>query len=116
MDGGEWVRLNSVANAVAHLKTKGAEVFHTQVTQTAEKGGTQKGVAVHFPRSQPLENRQQPKKHPEINSIHPDLTKKLNSDLQKTSTSKQHLSRPHQKINSDILKTSRTNSIHLDLP
>ena len=42
-DGGQWVHLGSVADAVAHVKRDGTDIFHTQVTRAANKGGTSKG-------------------------------------------------------------------------
>ena len=48
VDGGEWVHLNSVADAVTHLKTHSTDIFHTQVTRAASKGGTAKGWEFSF--------------------------------------------------------------------
>ena len=42
-DGGQWVHLGAVADAVAHVKRNGTDIFHTQVTRAANKGGTSKG-------------------------------------------------------------------------
>ena len=42
-DGGQWVHLDSVADAVAHVKRSGTEIFHMQVTCAANKGATIKG-------------------------------------------------------------------------
>ena len=48
VDGGEWVHLNSVADAVTHLKTHSTDIFHTQVTRAASKGRTAKGWEFSF--------------------------------------------------------------------
>ena len=37
VDGGEWVYVNSVADAVTHLKTHSTDIFHTQAFQPAKK-------------------------------------------------------------------------------
>ena len=47
-DGGQWVHLGSVADAVAHLKLNGTDIFHAQVTRAANKGGTSKGWQFSF--------------------------------------------------------------------
>ena len=47
-DGGQWVHLGAVADAVAHVKRNGTDIFHTQVTRAANKGGTSKGWLLSF--------------------------------------------------------------------
>ena len=47
-DGGQWVHLDSVADAVAHVKRNGTDIFHTQVTRAAKKGGSSKGWPFSF--------------------------------------------------------------------
>ena len=47
-DGGQWVHLGSVADAVAHVKRNGTDIFHTQVTRASNKGGTSKGWQFSF--------------------------------------------------------------------
>ena len=42
------MHLGSVADVVAHVKRNGADIFHTQVTRTAKKGGTSKGWQFSF--------------------------------------------------------------------
>ena len=42
------MHLNSVADAVTHLKTHSTDIFHTQVTRAASKGGTSKGWDFSF--------------------------------------------------------------------
>ena len=44
----QWVHLDSVANAVAHVKRNGTDIFHTQVTRAANKGATSKGWEFSF--------------------------------------------------------------------
>ena len=55
-DGGDWVRLDTVAKVTAHLKSKGINIFHAQVSRVAETRGTQKGWQFTFkdPLSNPL--------------------------------------------------------------
>ena len=42
------VHLESVADAVAHVKRTGTDIFHTHVTRAAQKGGTSKGWQLSF--------------------------------------------------------------------
>ena len=48
VDGGEWVHLNSVADAVTHLKTHSTDIFHAQATRAVSKGRTAKGWEFFF--------------------------------------------------------------------
>ena len=42
------MHLDSVADAVAHVKRNGTDIFHTQVTRAANKGATRKGWQFSF--------------------------------------------------------------------
>ena len=42
------MHLDSVADAVAHVKRNGTDIFHTQVTRAANKGATSKGWQFSF--------------------------------------------------------------------
>ena len=48
IEGGRWVHLNSAADAVTHLKTNGTDIFHTQVTWAANKGGRARIMTVPY--------------------------------------------------------------------
>ena len=48
IDGGEWVHVNSVVDAVTHMKNQNTDIFHTQVTRAASKGGMAKGWEFSF--------------------------------------------------------------------